>query len=158
MVFQGDATLDTLWPLEKEVEPRSYPFTTYQSGSVLACWTYFEVVARSQCGDVDTACERLRRFAAHAGRTNWFEGDSAYNIRSEPHGWGHEPFLSDQVAVVAALIHGILGIKQTLEGVKVSGALPSGWEKARAVVPCFGKRVEVVREEEKTSIQEIGDV
>lgn len=151
--YKGDATLDTLWPVETTLQ--DYPFTTYQNGSVLNCWTYFEVLARCRCGDVDHACELLRRFADHAGRTNWFEGDSAFNIRSEPHGWGHEPYLSDQVAVAAALIHGLLGIQQTPAGVQVSGNLPTGWEQARAVVPCLGKQYEVVRTNRHTSIREI---
>jgi hypothetical protein len=152
--YRGDATLDTLWPVESTSQ-EEYPFTTYQNGSVLNCWTYFEVLARCRCGEVDRACELLRRFAEHAGRTNWFEGDSAFNIRSEPHGWGHEPYLSDQVAVAAALIHGILGIQQTPTGVQVYGRLPTGWEQARAVVPCLGKHYEVLRKREGTSIRQV---
>jgi hypothetical protein len=149
--YKRDATLDTLWPVKDTSS--QYPFTTYQNGSVLNCWTYFEVLARCRCGDLKGAVELLRRFAEHANRTNWFEGDSAFNIRSEPHGWGHEPYLSDQVAVAAALVHGLLGIRQTPEGVVVSGKMPEGWDTARAVIPCMGKDYEVIRTRKNISIR-----
>ena len=153
--YQGDATLDTLWPVDSGSTSASYPFTTYQNGSILNCWTYFEVLARCRGGDVDGAHELLCRFAGHAGRTNWFEGDSAFNIRSEPHGWGQEPYLSDQVAVAAALIHGLMGIRQTAHGLEVTGRLPSAWNQAKATVPSLGKYYEVVRDGAKTSVTEI---
>ena len=153
--YKGDASLDTLWPVGKHKHSKAYPFTTYQNGSILNCWTYYEVLARCQSGDVDRAHELLRRFAVHAGKTNWFEGDSAFNIRSEPHGWGQEPYLSDQVVVVSALIHGLMGIRQTPEGIKTVGHLPSAWNEVKAVVPCFGRHYEVTRVKDKTSIRQV---
>ncbi|MCF7837995.1 MAG: hypothetical protein K9N49_05135, partial [Candidatus Marinimicrobia bacterium] len=150
--YKGDAVLDTLWPIEDAYTHAEYPFTTYQNGSVLNCWTYFEVLARCMNGDVETAAERLRRFAEHAGHTNWFEGDSAFNIRSEPHGWGQEPYLSDQVVVAAALIHGLLGIRQTPDGIQITGKMPAGWDRAEATVPCLGKHYRVVRTPHETTV------
>jgi hypothetical protein len=150
---KNDATLDTLWPVESM--GAAYPFGTYQHGAILACWTYFEIVARCQCGEVDKALALLERFSAHARETNWFEGDSAFDIRSKPHGWGHEPFLSDQVAVPAALLHGILGLRQTPDGIRVSGNLPSTWTRASADLCCFGKTYRVTRTREETRVEKI---
>lgn len=151
--YKWDATLDSLWPVNTTHE--AYPFGTYQNGACLTVWTYFEILAWAQSGNIDKAFGLFKNFFEHASKTNWFEGDSAFNIKSEPHGWGQEPFLSDQVVVAAALVHGLMGISQTLHGIKVEGSLPGDWKYASVEIPCLGKNYKVERIGSKTQIKEL---
>ena len=41
---------------------------------------FWEVVARCQAEDARGAHELLSRFAAHARRTNWYEGENAFSM------------------------------------------------------------------------------
>ncbi|MDD5704934.1 MAG: hypothetical protein PHR35_03355 [Kiritimatiellae bacterium] len=152
--YSGEFTLDNLWPVDdalirggeqKVWPPTGTSFGGYMNGGSMPCMTYYEVLARARAGDVEGAYDRLRRFSARAGRTNLFEGDTSFDMRGKLFGYNSEPYLADQLMVAAALVHGLLGIRQTLDGVTVSGRLPSRWPQATAVVPWMGRQVEVVR-------------
>ena len=143
--YAGEGTLDLLWPVAQElcVGAVADGFGKYQNGGMLLTWTYWEIVARAQSGDAAGAWQRLRRFAARAAKTNWFEGENSFAMDGKPYGWGSEPYLCDQVTVPAALVHGILGIAMTRERLTVTPHLPPGWQGAEAEVLYKGRRQRV---------------
>jgi hypothetical protein len=157
--WQGDGTLDCLWPVPKDLclGEAAKPFGSYMNGGMLLRWTYWEIVARGRSGDSAGAYDRLRRFAAHAARTNWLEGDSAFAIDGRPFGWGGEPFLADQVVVPAAVVHGLLGVQMTWDRLEASPALPKEWPWAEGDVLWKGERHRIRIDGDKVRIHRLKD-
>ena len=140
--YQGDATPDCLWPIPPELlhGNQESGFGYYMNGGMLPTWTYWEIVARTRSLDFEGAYQRLRRFASHAARTNWFEGENSFTLDGRPYGWGSEPYLSDQMTVPASIIDGFMGVKRDWSGLTATPALPSIWPYANAVIIHKGKR------------------
>jgi hypothetical protein len=113
------------------------------NGGMLLTVTFYEVVARCRAGDADGAYQLLKNFSLHAGRTNWFEGDSAFSIDAKPWGWGGEPFLADQLLTAAAVVHGFFGVQYSWEDISFDPALPLGWESIKARLRFKGQDYEV---------------
>lgn len=150
--YTGEGTLDLLWPVPQKLCVGSVGagFGKYQNGGMLLTWTYWEIVARAQNGDAAGAWERMRRFAARAARTNWFEGENSFTMDGQPFGWGSEPYLSDQVTVPAALIDGFLGVRRTGKDFTLTPALPPGWKEMAAELLHLGRRYRVTAQADGT--------
>jgi len=142
--YPGTATLSALWPVGWPINKNQATLGKYMSGGCLLANTYWEVVARARAGDAEGAWRRLRLFAKNAQDTSW-SGDNATNIRGEFQNTGGdgEPYLSDMVVVPAALIHGIMGITPTGQGLEIAPHLPPGWQSAEAEVLYQGRRYQV---------------
>jgi cellobiose phosphorylase len=150
--YAGEGTLDLLWPVAKElcVGQVAAGFGKYQNGGMLLTWTYWEIVARAQSGDAAGAWDRMKRFSAHAAKTNWFEGENSFTMDGQPFGWGSEPYLSDQVTVPAALVDGFLGVRRTVKDFTLTPALPPGWKEMSAEFLYKGIRYRVTAQADGT--------
>lgn len=143
--YEGEGTLDLLWEVPKEICAGSAGngFGKYQNGGMLLTWTYWEIVARAQAGDAAGAWNRMKRFAARASRTNWFEGENSFTMDGKPYGWGSEPYLCDQVTVPAAIIDGFLGARRTTQHLTLAPSLPPDWNEMSAEFLYLGRQYRV---------------
>jgi len=141
--YSREATLDNLVPHRREDQAGPRPFGGYMNGGMLLAMTFWEVVARCQAGDAKGAHELLLRFAARAGRTNWYEGENAFSMDAKPCGWNGEPYLADQIVAAASLVHGFLGLSYTLDDFRLDPRLPPGWDKMSAEIQFKGRRYRV---------------
>ena len=143
--YAGEGALDLLWPVPQElcVGAVADGFGMYQNGGMLLTWTYWEIVARCCAGDAAGAWERMKRFAARAARTNWFEGENSFTLDGKPWGWGSEPYLCDQVTVPAAVVDGFLGLRGDGQDFTLAPALPPGWDTVSAEIQFLGRRYRV---------------
>ena len=141
--YTREATLDNMVPYRREDQAGPRPFGGYMNGGMLLAMTFWEVVARCRAGDAKGAHELLSRFAAHARRTNWYEGDNAFSMDGRPYGWNGEPYLADQIVAAASLVHGFLGLSYTLDGFRLDPHLPPGWDKMSAEIQFQGRRYRV---------------
>jgi len=152
--YQGFAGLSALWPVPKEVNPMPARFTfgIYMNGGSLLCQSYWEIVARARAGDAEGAYRRLKGFARRAAEICW-AGDNAANIKAEMRGGDGEPYLADMVAATAAVLHGVMGIIPTWNGLEVSPHLPAAWPGAEADILYKGRRHHITIENGKARIQ-----
>jgi hypothetical protein len=138
--YTGCAALSALWPVPPDLNPHPWQtFGRYMNGGSLLVQTYWEIMARCQAGDPTGAARRLTRFARRAAETSW-AGDNAADITGEMRHGDGEPYLADMVATTAALVHGLLGIQPTWNGLTVKPCLPPDWPEARAQVLYKGRR------------------
>jgi hypothetical protein len=141
--YTREATLDNLVPYRPEDQAGPRPFGGYMNGGMLLAMTFWEVVARCQADDARGAHELLSRFAAHARRTNWYEGENAFSMDGRPCGWNGEPYLADQIVAAASLVHGFLGLTFTPNDFRLDPHLPPGWDKMSAEIQFQGRRYRV---------------
>jgi hypothetical protein len=141
--YTREGTLDNLLPLLPEDGKGVGKFGMYQNGGMLLAMTFWEVTARCRAGDAKGAHELLSRFAAHARRTNWFEGENAFAMDGRPAGWNNEPYLADQIVVAAAVVHGFLGLSYSADDLQVNPHLPPGWDKMSAEIQFKGRRYQI---------------
>ena len=141
--YTREGTLDNLLPIPPEQVAGNRKFGMYMNGGMLLAMTFWEVTARCRAGDAEGARGLLTRFAAHARRTNWFEGENAFTMDGRALGWNDEPYLADQIVAAAALVHGFLGLSYSADDFQVSPHLPPGWDKMSAVIQFKGRRYRV---------------
>ena len=127
------------------------------NGGSLLAQTYWEVVARSQAGDVDGAYERLRRFAQRWDEISWV-GDNAADIHGDMVAGDGEAYLADMVVTASSVIHGIMGIQPSWNELKITPNLPSGWYKAQANIIYKGVRHQVRIEGDQITIEPLEKV
>ena len=139
--YPGFAILSALWPVPADVNPYDWQtFGRYMNGGCLLAQTYWEIMARIKAGDDKGAARRLKLFAGRAAENGWGAGDNAANIKGEMKGGDGEPYLADMVVVPAALIHGLLGVTPTWDGLKVTPHLPADWPRAETEILYKGRR------------------
>ncbi len=142
--YTREAALDNLLPIRlDDMWNGKQEFGTYMNGGMLLAMTFWEVTARCRAGDAKGAHELLTRFAAHARRTNWFEGENAFAMDGRPLGWNNEPYLADQIVAAAALVHGFLGLSYSADDFQVTPHLPPAWDKMSAEIQFKGRRYRV---------------
>jgi hypothetical protein len=141
--YTHEATLDNLLPIPPGDVVGNREFGMYMNGGMLLAMTFWEVTARCRAGDAKGANELLSRFAAHARRTNWFEGENAFAMDGRPLGWNNEPYLADQIVGAAALVHGFLGLSYSADDFQVTPHLPPDWDKMSAEIQFKGRRYRV---------------
>ena len=141
--YTREATLDNLLPIPPGEVVGNREFGMYMNGGMLLAMTFWEVTARCRAGDAKGANELLSRFAAHARRTNWFEGENAFAMDGRPLGWNNEPYLADQIVAAAALVHGFLGLSYSADDFHVSPHLPPNWDRMSAEIQFKGRRYRV---------------
>ena len=73
-------------------------------------------------------------------------------------GASDEPYLSDAIAVPAALVQGILGIRHTNSGLEVNPVMPAALQRATAEVVHLGMRKRVKIDGKNVTIEELGRV
>jgi hypothetical protein len=138
--YTGCATLSALWPVPPDLNPYAWQtYGRYMNGGSLLVQTYWEIMARCRAGDAAGAARRLTRFAQRASQTSW-AGDNAADITGEMRHGDGEPYLADMVATTAALVHGVLGIRPTWDGLTVTPCLPPDWPRAQAEILFKGRR------------------
>jgi hypothetical protein len=156
--YQGFAGLSALWPVPAEINPCDWQkFGIYMNGGSLLCQTYWEITGRARAGDAAGAWRRLSRFAQRAAQISW-AGDNAANINGEMKNGDGEPYLADMVVTTAAVVHGILGLRPTWQGIEVKPCLPAGWPGAEAEVLYKGRRHRVRVEGNKAEVEPLGQV
>ena len=136
--YTREGTLDNLLPIPPQDVVGGRKFGMYMNGGMLLAMTFWEVTARAVGGDAAGAQELLSRFAAHARRTNWYEGENAFSMDGKPLGWSYEPYLADQIAAAASLVHGFLGLQYTWDDFTVTPHLPPGWDSDVGGTPVQG--------------------
>ncbi len=159
--YTGAASLSAYWPVPAGVNthPANQGFGSYMNGGSFLCMTYWEIMARCAAGDAEGAWNRLRRFAAGTCLTgthgyvgnNWVMLDGRIGF-----GAGDEPYLSDAIAVPAALVQGILGIRHTNDKLEVRPVLPAALRRVSAEVVHLGIRKRVTIEGRYVKIDELG--
>jgi hypothetical protein len=159
--YAGYASLSAYWPVPASVNthPANQGYGNYMNGGSFLCMTYWEVMARCAAGDAEGAWRRLRRFAEGTRLTgergyignNWVMQDGRIGLWASD-----EPYLSDMVAVPAALVQGILGIRQTDTGLEVRPVLPAGLQRASAEVVCLGRRQRVTIDGSDVKVEDLG--
>jgi hypothetical protein len=159
--YLGLASRSAYWPVPDSVNvpPQNQGFGTYMNGGSFLCMTYWEIMARTAVGDAEGAWNRLRRFAEGTRLTgergfigeNWVMADGRLGAAA-----GREPFLSDMIAVPAALVQGILGIRHTDRGLEVNPVLPAVLQQVSAEVVHLGRRQRVTIIGKEVTITDLG--
>lgn len=135
--YTRECSLSALWPHRWDYY---FSFGQYTNGGCLLASTYYEVVARARMGDVDGqfgAYALLQGYARLFDRTS-FLGNNAATMQGEMAHGSNEPYLSDAVMTPAALVHGILGVEQSWDGLTADPRLPVGWDAASSTVQYKG--------------------
>lgn len=159
--YAGYASLSAYWPVPADVNthPVNQGFGSYMNGGSFLCITYWEIMARCAAGDAEGAWTRLRRFAegSRLTGTHGFIGNN-WVMQDGRIGYGacDEPYLSDMIAVPAALVQGILGIRQTNDGLDVRPVLPAALQRATVEVMHLGSRKRVTIDGGKVRIDDRG--
>ncbi len=161
--YAGFASRSAYWPVPDSVNthPANQGFGNYMNGGSFLCMTYWEVMARAAAGDAEGAWRRLRRFADGTRLSgeqgfignNWVMQDGRIGS-----GACDEPYLSDLIAVPAALVQGILGIRHTPAGLEVTPVLPAGLSRLSAEVVHLGRRKRVTIDGSAVTIADRGRV
>ena len=143
--YAGLASRSAYWlaPASVNTHPANQGFGNYMNGGSFLAMTYWEIMARCAAGDAEGAWTRLHRFAEGTRLTgergfignNWVMPDDRIG-----YGAGDEPYLSDAIAVPAALVQGILGIRHTNEKLEVHPLLPAALRHVTAEVVHLGVR------------------
>jgi hypothetical protein len=159
--YIGLASRSAYWPVPDSVNrpPQNQGFGKYMNGGSFLCMTYWEIMARAAAGDAEGAWNRLRRFAEGTRLSgergfigeNWVMQDGRSGSAA-----GREPFLSDMIAVPAALVQGILGIRHTNAGLEVNPVLPGGLSRVSAEVVHLGRRKRVTIAGNDVRIADLG--
>ena len=159
--YAGYASRSAYWPIPASVNthPANQGFGNYMNGGSFLCMTYWEIMARAAAGDAEGAWKRLQKFAEGTRLTgekgfignNWVMQDGSIGF-----GAGDEPYLSDAIAVPAALVQGILGIRQTIDKLEVNPVLPAALQKVSAEVVHLGVRKRVTIDGKNVKIAELG--
>ena len=159
--YIGLASRSAYWPVPDSVNthPVNREFGSYMNGGSFLCMTYWEIMARAAAGDAEGAWNRLRRFAEGTRLTgergfignNWVMQDGRIGS-----GACDEPYLSDAIAVPAALVQGILGIRHTNDKLEVNPVLPGAMQRASAEVVHLGVRKRVTIDGKSVKIEELG--
>lgn len=159
--YRGLASRSAYWPVPASVNthPANQGFGSYMNGGSFLCMTYWEVMARCAARDAEGAWNRLRRFAAGTRLTgthgylgnNWVMHDGRIGF-----GASDEPFLSDAIAVPAALVQGILGVRHTNDKLEVDPVLPAALQRASVEVVHLGVRKRVMLDGKKVTIETLG--
>ena len=161
--YTGLASRSAYWPVPAQVNthPANQGFGSYMNGGSFLCMTYWEIMARAAAGDAEGAWNRLRRFAAGTHLTgergflgnNWVMQDGRIGF-----GASDEPYLSDAIAVPAALVQGILGIRHTNDKLEVNPVLPTAVQHVSAEVVHLGVRQRVTIHGKIVKIEALGRV
>ncbi len=161
--YAGLASRSAYWPAPASVNthPANQGFGSYMNGGSFLCMTYWEIMARCAAGDAEGAWNRLRRFAAGTRLTgthgyignNWVMHDGRIGF-----GASDEPYLSDAIAVPAALVQGILGIRHTNDKLEVRPVLPAALRRVSAEVVHLGVRKRVTIDGRNVTIEDLGRV
>jgi glycogen debranching enzyme len=146
--YAGYASLSAYWPVPERVNthPINQVFGSYMNGSSFLSMTYWEIMARYAAGDAEGAWARLKRFAEGTRLTGEFGYIGNNSVLPDGRigpGAGDEPYLSDAIAVTAALVQGTLGVRHTNAGLEVEPNLPAGLETASVDVVHLGVRSRV---------------
>jgi hypothetical protein len=159
--YAGYASRSAYWPVPASVNthPANQGFGNYMNGGSFLCMTYWEIMARAAAGDAEGAWKRLSRFAEGTRLTgekgfignNWVMQDGRIGF-----GAGDEPYLSDAIAVPAALVQGILGIRHTNDKLEVNSVLPAALQKVSAEVVHLGVRKRVTIDGKNVKIEDLG--
>jgi len=159
--YRGLASRSAYWPVPAQINTHriNQGFGNYMNGGSFLSMTYWEVMARCAAGDAEGAWNRLCRFAEGTRLTgqhgfignNWVMQDGRIGF-----GASDEPYLSDAIAVPAALVQGILGIRHTNEHLEVNPALPPGLLRVTAEVVHLGVRKRVSIDGANVTIEELG--
>ena len=159
--YAGYASRSAYWPVPASVNthPANQGFGNYMNGGSFLCMTYWEIMARAAAGDAEGAWKRLSRFAEGTRLTgekgfignNWVMQDGRIG-----YGAGDEPYLSDAIAVPAALVQGILGIRHTNDKLEVNSVLPAALQKVSAEVVHLGVRKRVTIDGKNVKIEDLG--
>ena len=159
--YAGYASRSAYWPVPASVNthPANRGFGNYMNGGSFLCMTYWEIMARAAAGDAEGAWKRLSRFAEGTRLTgekgfignNWVMQDGRIG-----YGAGDEPYLSDAIAVPAALVQGILGIRHTNDKLEVNSVLPAALQKVSAEVVHLGVRKRVTIDGKNVKIEDLG--
>jgi hypothetical protein len=159
--YAGFASRSAYWPVPASVNthPANQGFGNYMNGGSFLSMTYWEIMARAAAGDAEGAWRRLRRFAEGTRLTgergfignNWVTPDGRIGT-----GACDEPYLSDMIAVPAALVQGILGIRHTNAGLEVTPVLPAGLPRVTAEVVHLGSRKRVSIDGTSVQIVDLG--
>ena len=88
----------------------------------------------------------------HIGN-NWVMHDGRIGV-----GASDEPYLSDAIAVPAALVQGILGIRQTNEALEVQPVLPAALPRVSAEVVHLGVRKRVTIDGRNVKVEDLDRV
>jgi hypothetical protein len=146
--YAGFAARSAYWPAPASVNthPANQGFGNYMNGGSFLCMTYWEIMARAAAGDAEGAWKRLRRFAEGTRLSgehgfignNWVEADGRIG-----RGACDEPYISDLIAVPAALVQGIRGIRHSTTGIEVRPVLPAGLSRVSVEVVHLGLRQRV---------------
>ena len=162
--YKGYASMSALWPAPDFVNPEQFRsmqvFPTAMNGGSYLAMTYWEIVARAKAGDRAGAYNRLERFAQRAARDGWagwncFGPDGELEERGREENDG-EPYLSDMIAVPAALVNGILGVDASWDKLDVKPMLPDGWKQASAEIIYRGQRTLVEINDGKVTLTPVG--
>ena len=158
--YIGLASRSAYWPVPASVNthPANQGFGNYMNGGSFLAMTYWEIMARAAAGDAEGAWNRLRKFAEGTKLTgqkgfignNWVFSDGRIG-----HSACDEPYLSDAIAVPAALVQGILGIQQTNDALIVKPALPAALQKVTAEIVHLGIRKRVTVNGKDVQIKEL---
>ncbi len=159
--YAGYASRSAYWPVPpaQNTSPANQGFGTYMNGGSFPCMTYWEIMARCAAGDAEGAWRRLRRFAEGtrlAGQkgyigNNWVMEDGRIGF-----GAGDEPYLSDMIAVPAALVQGVLGIRHTNAGLGVEPVMPAALQKASVEIVHLGIRKRVTIDGHDVRVEDLG--
>ncbi len=158
--YKGYASMSALWPVPDFVNPEQFRsmqvFPVAMNGGAYLAMTYWEIVGRAMAGDREGAWKRLRLFAQRAARDGCVggnclgpNGELEARMRHENDG---EPYLSDMIAVPAALVHGVMGIQPAWDSLIVKPNLPEGWDKASAEIIYKGRHTRVSIQNSKVEI------
>jgi hypothetical protein len=143
--YAGVSSLSAYWPAPIELmRHRRHTFPIYMNGGGFFAQTYWEILARARYGDSEGALRRLKKFAEGTTIDNWV-GNNWVTIDGKIGRGVGEPYLSDMIVVSASLVHGLLGIRHSGQGLEAQPSLPACWDRAEAVVLHEGRshRVEV---------------
>jgi hypothetical protein len=161
--YIGLASLSAYWPVPADVNthPMNTGFGNMMNGGSFLGMTYWEIMARAAAGDAEGAWNRLQKFAGGTRLTgekgfignNWVMPDGRIG-----YGACDEPYLSDAIAVPAALVQGILGIRQTNDTLEINPVLPAALQKVSAEVVHLGLRKRVTIDGENVKIEDMGRV
>ena len=161
--YKGVASLSAYWPVPARVNthPANQGFGSYMNGGSFLSMTYWEIMARAAAGDAEGAWNRLRRFAEGTRWTgergfignNWVMQDGRIGL-----GTSDEPYLSDAIAVPAAFVQGMLGVRHTDDKLEVNPVLPRALQRASAEVVHLGVRKRVNIDGRKVTVEDLGRV
>ncbi|MBD3175727.1 MAG: hypothetical protein GF320_11140, partial [Armatimonadia bacterium] len=159
--YAGYASLSAYWPVPSSVNthPINQGYGNYMNGGSFLSMTYWEIMARCAAGDAEGAWRRLSRFAEGTLLTgehgfvgnNWVMQDGRIG-----HGAGDEPYLSDAIAVPAALVRGVLGVQHGNDGLRVEPLLPEGLGSVSAEVVHLGIRKRVTIDGDRVEVEDLG--